>query len=76
MRPLIFGMRRWCIAMLIMMMPGLCNAAADPGGPFADALARLKEAPLTELGEAVDRLAETNDPAVVPVVRALLDGRL
>nr|WP_232020647.1 urea ABC transporter permease subunit UrtB [Methylocaldum marinum] len=59
-----------------MMMPGLCNAAADPGGPFADALARLKEAPLTELGEAVDRLAETNDPAVVPVLRALLDGRL
>lgn len=76
MRPLIFGMSRWCIAMLIMMMPGLCNAVAEPGGPFVDALARLKEAPLTELGEAVDRLAETKDPRVAPVLRALLDGRL
>lgn len=76
MRPLIFGMGRWCIAMLIMMTLGPCHAAADPGGPFADALARLKEAPLTEMGEAVDRLAETKDPAVVPTLRALLDGRL
>ncbi|WP_208110227.1 urea ABC transporter permease subunit UrtB [Methylocaldum gracile] len=76
MRPLIFGMSRWCIAMLIIMMPGLCNAVAEPGGPFVDALARLKEAPLTELGEAVDRLAETKDPRVAPVLRALLDGRL
>src|SRR5690606_8149946 len=76
MRPLIFGMGRWCIAMLIVMTLGPCPAAADPGGPFVEALARLKEAPLTVLGEAFDRLAETKDPAVVPVLRALLDGRL
>jgi len=75
MRPLIFGMNGWCIAVLSMMMLGLCDAA-ESGDPFADALARLNEAPLNEMGEAVDRLAGIKDARVAPVLRALLDGRL
>ncbi len=59
-----------------MIVLGPCHAAAESGEPFADALARLKEAPLTEMGEAVDRLAGTRDPRATPVLRALLDGRL
>ncbi|HYE37233.1 urea ABC transporter permease subunit UrtB [Methylocaldum sp.] len=76
MRPLIFSVRRWGVVMLSMMMLGLCEAAAGSGDPFADALARLKEVPLNEMGEVVERIAGIKDSRTVPVLRALLDGRL
>jgi urea transport system permease protein len=52
------------------------SPAARAGDPVAEALPRLKDAPMDELGTAIEQFADIEDPRVPKILQALLDGKL
>jgi urea transport system permease protein len=67
--------RRWTWLLSILALLNL-SPLARAADPFADALVRLKEAPLSEMGAAIERLAAVEDARAPKVLQGLLDGRL
>jgi urea transport system permease protein len=78
MKPILPCMRKWRIASWGIIAWLLCQAPMTPAAadPFTDALIRLKDTPMEELGAALERLAAVEDGRTPKVLQALLDGRL
>ncbi len=65
------------ISLLMIVLSVFCPlASAGAADAFTEGVARIREAPLSGLAEAVDSLATINDPRVSRVLENLLEGRL
>ena len=65
------------LALLALLGLALGEASgARTSDPFSESLARLKGAPLEELGAAIEQFASVQDERTSKVLQALLDGRL
>lgn len=71
------NLRRWALALSVLFAlafaPLQSVLAADA---VADALVHLKDAPMDELGAAIEHFSAIDDPRVPKVLQALLDGKL
>lgn len=70
------GVRRWTRIGLSVFALALGAVSPVWADPYADGLARLKDAPLDQLGAVIEAFAAVEDPRVPKVLQALLDGRL
>jgi urea transport system permease protein len=70
--------QRWLLALLALAALAVCPlpAALAAGDPVADALVRLGEAPMDELGTAIEQFSAVEDERVPKLLQALLDGKL
>jgi urea transport system permease protein len=64
------------IALLALLVLAFCRVPLAGADPLAEGLARIKDAPMAELGTAIDQLAAIENPRVPVLLQALLDGRL
>jgi urea transport system permease protein len=69
-QPLSLASGLWALALLLL---SLAPAHADS---LADEVQRLPSVPMAEMGNAIGRLAQIQDPRVPGVLQALHDGRL
>lgn len=64
------------VALLALFVLAFCRVPLAGADPLAEGLARIKDAPMAELGTAIDQLAAVENPRVPVLLQALLDGRL
>jgi urea transport system permease protein len=78
MNPIPTNPRSWLLALLTVLALTLGQATAvhAAGDPVAEGLARLKDAPMDQLGAAIDQFAAIDDGRVSKALQALLDGKL
>lgn len=74
----VFRLKPWAIALpfLFLLALGPLPPALAEAEPFAEALLHLKEAPMDELGAAIEGLAAVPDGRVPKILQSLLDGKL
>lgn len=75
---LTLALRRWRLALPLLLALALSPVppALAEADAVAEALARLKDAPMDQLGAAIERFAAVEDGRVPKLLQALLDGRL
>ncbi|MGZ8250078.1 urea ABC transporter permease subunit UrtB [Methylomagnum sp.] len=78
MNPIPINPRSWLLALLavVILIIGHPTALRAAGDPVAEALVRLKDAPMDQLGEIIDQFAAIDDPRTPKALQALLDGKL
>jgi urea transport system permease protein len=77
MKNLIPDLRSWLLALpMLLTLPFAPLPSAFAADAFTDTLARLKDAPMDELGAAIEQFAAIDNPRVPKILQALLDGKL